>query len=99
PGFACANDKTCRLPPTNDKGERLEQVLLDPETGKKRVLFDATRLESAAKKVAGVSADEAKKLTTQRNWNFSPNKKSVILTLGDDLYLYAFDADSVTRLT
>ncbi len=98
-GFVWLDDKTFTWPRTNDQGEVQEQVVLDTDTGKKRVLFDAAKLETAAKRVAGVSAEEAKRLTTQRNWNFSPDKKSVILTIADDLYLYAFDSDSVTRLT
>jgi dipeptidyl-peptidase 4 len=98
-GFVWLDDKTFTWPRTNEKGDVVEQAVIDTETGKKRVLFDAAKLEGAAKKIAGVSAEEAKRLTTGRNWNFSPNKKSVILTIGEDLYLYAFDADSVTRLT
>jgi dipeptidyl-peptidase-4 len=98
-GFIWLDDKTFTWPRTDEKGDVVEQAVLDTETGKKRVLFDAAKLEGAAKKIAGVSPEEAKRLTTGRNWNFSPNKKSVILAIGDDLYLYAFDADSVTRLT
>ena len=98
-GFVWLDDKTFTWPRTNAQGEVVEQVVLDADSGKTRVLFDAAKLEAAAKKIPGVTADEAKRLTAQRNWNFSPNKKSVILTIGDDLYLYAFDADALTRLT
>lgn len=98
-GFTWLDDKTFTWPRTNELGEVQEQAVLDTETGKKRVLFDAAKLEAAAKKVAGVSADEAKRMTTMRGWNFSPNKKSVILTVADDLYLYAFDSDALVRLT
>ena len=98
-GFVWLDDKTYTWPRTNDAGEVVEQMVIDTTTGNKRVLFDAAKLEAAAKKVPGVTNEEAKRLTTQRNWNFSPNKKSVILTIGDDLYLYAFDADALTRLT
>src|SRR5262245_5577526 len=98
-GFVWLDDKTFTWPRTDEKGDVVEQMVIDTETGKKRALFDAAKLESAAKKIAGVTAEEAKHLTTPRNWNFSPNKKSVILTIADDLYLYAFDADALTRLT
>ena len=98
-GFVWLDDKTFTWPRTNEQGDVVEQMVIDTETGKKRVLFDAAKLESAAKKIAGVTNEEAKRLTTQKNWNFNPNKKSVILTIADDLYLYAFDSDALTRLT
>ncbi|MEO6260157.1 MAG: S9 family peptidase, partial [Thermoanaerobaculia bacterium] len=50
-------------------------------------------------KVEGVSADDAKALPLLKNWNFSPDKHSVIIPLKGDLYLYAFDSGSLTRLT
>src|SRR5438093_7473925 len=76
-GFVWLDDKTFTWPRTNEQGDVVEQMVIDTETGKKRVLFDAAKLEAAAKKIAGVTSDESKRLTTQRNWNFSPNKKSV----------------------
>src|SRR5438874_4197705 len=85
-GFVWLDDKTFTWPRANEQGEVVEQMVIDTETGKKRVLFDAAKLESAAKKIAGVTGEETKRLTTQKNWNFSPNKKSVILTIADDLY-------------
>jgi dipeptidyl-peptidase-4 len=98
-GFIWLDDKTFTWPRTNEKGEVLEQAVLDTESGKKRTLFDAAKLEAAARKIAGVTADEAKRLTQRRSYTFSPNKRTVVLTVGDDLYLYAFDSDALTRLT
>ena len=98
-GFVWLDDKTFTWPRTNEKGDILEQAVIDTETGKKRTLFDTAKLQAAARKIAGVTEDEAKRLSQQRNWNFSPNKKSVVLTVGEDLYLYTFDSDSLTRLT
>jgi len=98
-GFVWLDDKTFTWPRTNEKDEVIEQAVLDTQTGKIRTLFDAAKLQAAAMKIAGVTAEQAKRMTQQRNWNFSPNKRSVVLTVGDDLYLYTFDADSLTRLT
>ena len=98
-GFVWLDDHTFTWPRTNEKGDVIEQAVIDTETGKKRTLFDTAKLQAAARKIAGVSEDEAKKMSQQRGWNFSPNKKSVVLTVGDDLYLYTFDSDSMTRLT
>ncbi len=76
-GFVWLDDKTFTWPRTNDKGEILEQAVIDTESGKKRTLFDAAKLQAAARKIAGVTDEEAKRLSQQRNWNFSPNKRSV----------------------
>ncbi len=97
-GFVWLDDKTFAWPRT-EEGKVVEQAVIESETGNKRVLFSAAKLEAAAKKIAGVTAEEATGFTKQRNWNFSPNKKSVLLTIANDVYLYAFDSDSMTRLT
>src|SRR5436305_5127869 len=64
-GFVWLDDKTFTWPRANEQGEVVEQLVVDAETGKKRVLFDAAKLEAAAKKIAGVTDDEAKRLTVQ----------------------------------
>jgi len=97
-GFRWLDDKTFAWPRTED-GKVVEQAVVESETGNKHVLFNAAKLEAAAKKIAGVSAEEAAGFTRSRGWNFSPNKKSVLLNIGNDVYLYTFDADSMTRLT
>src|SRR5438132_1319179 len=98
-GFVWLDDKTFTWPRTDEKGDIIEQAVIDTESGKKRTLFDAAKLQATARKIAGVTEEEAKRLSQQRTWNFSPNKKSIILTVGDDLYSYTFDSDSLTRLT
>jgi dipeptidyl-peptidase 4 len=97
-GYTWLDDKTIAWPRTED-GKIVEQAVMDTESGTKRVLFDAAKLEAAARKIDGVTAEEASGLTKQRNWNFSPNKKSVLLTVGNDVYLYPLDGDTMTRLT
>src|SRR5947209_20463492 len=92
-GFHWLDDKTFAWPRTED-GKVVEQAVIETESGNKRVLFNAAKLEAAAKKIAGVSAEEASGFERSRGWNFSPNKKSVLLNIGNDVYLYAFDPDS-----
>src|SRR5882757_1601452 len=66
-GFTWLDDKTFAWPRTED-GKVVEQAVIETESGNKRVLFSAAKLEAAAKKVAGVTADEATAFTKQRNW-------------------------------
>src|SRR5919197_570098 len=58
-GFVWLDDKTFTWPRTNEKSEIVEQAVIDTETGKKRTLFDAAKLQAAARKVDGVSDEEA----------------------------------------
>src|SRR5437667_3340659 len=74
-GFVWLDDRTFTWPRTNDKGDVVEQVVIDTTTGTKRTMFDAAKLQAAARKIGGVSEDEAKRLSQQRSWNFSPNKR------------------------
>src|SRR5437762_890298 len=72
-GFIWLDDKTVTWPRTNEKNEIIEQAVLDTQTGTKRTLFDAAKLNGASRKIAGVTDEEAKRLSQQRSWNFSPN--------------------------
>jgi dipeptidyl-peptidase-4 len=97
-GFNWLDDKSFAWPRT-EEGKVVEQAVVETESGNKRTLFNPAKLEGAAKKIAGVSAEEAAGFARQRSWNFSPNKKSVLLTIGNDVYLYTFDSEAMTRLT
>jgi dipeptidyl-peptidase-4 len=97
-GFVWLDDKTVTWPRT--EGDKVvEQTVVDCDTGNRRVLFNAAKLEATAKKIPGVTADDAAALAKEKHWNFSPNKKSVLLAIANDIYLYAFDSDTMTRIT
>ena len=98
-GFVWIDDTTVTWPRTDESGTVVEQVLLDTQTGKQRSLLDPKKLEAAARKIDGVTDDEAKALPLLRTWNFSHDKRSVLISLKNDLYLYALDSGSLTRLT
>src|SRR5437763_12261435 len=66
-GFVWLDDKTFTWPRANEQGEVVEQMVIDTESGKKRVLFDAAKLESAAQTIAGVTGQEPKRQATQKN--------------------------------
>src|SRR5512141_490661 len=56
-GFVWLDDKTFTWPRTNEKSEVVEQAVLDAETGKTRTLFDAARLQAAARRIGGVTEE------------------------------------------
>ncbi len=98
PGFVWLDDKTVTWPRTDEKGDVVEQVILDAETGKRSVLFDSTKLQAAIT-AAGIDAGEAKKLALRKTWTFSPDKRSLLLDVNGDLYLYTRESNTLGRLT
>src|SRR6266566_3705264 len=72
-GFVWLDDKTFVWRRTNEQDEVVEQLVVDTETGKKRELFDAAKLE-AAMKSAGLAGEETRRPTMRRRLEFSPNK-------------------------
>jgi dipeptidyl-peptidase-4 len=49
--------------------------------------------------VPGVTADDASRLSRQRSYVFAPDHTALLVTVGDDLFHWAFDTARVTRLT
>jgi dipeptidyl-peptidase-4 len=98
-GFVWLDDKSFTWPRTNGHGDVVQQSVFDVETGKERPLFASSRLEAAVRKVSGLSDAAIKKIVSQRSWNFSPDGRSVEISLDDDLYLYRLDSEELTRLT
>ena len=98
-GFVWLDDKTFTWPRTNERNEFVEQLVFDTQTGTKRPLFDAAKLQATMRKMGGIVEEETRGTPQPRRWNFSPNKKTLVLTIGDDLYLYALDSEAFTRLT
>jgi dipeptidyl-peptidase-4 len=98
-GFFWLDDKSFTWPHTNEKGEIVEQLVYDAATGTTRPLFDARKLEAAVKTVPGMTPEAAPRVAKARSWNFSPDRRAVLLTLATDLYLFDLDKASLTRLT
>ena len=98
-GFVWIDDTTVTWPRTDESGTVIEQALLDTQTSKQRSFLDPAKLQAAAGKIEGVSADEAKAFPLLRAWNFSPDKRSAILSIKNDLYVYGIDSGTLTRLT
>lgn len=98
-GFVWLDDKSFTWPRTDSSGSVVEQLVYDTESGKTHLLFDNAKLEAALSRVANLSADEAKRIPKTRSWTFSPDKKSALLTLADDLYTYNFASGMLVRLT
>ena len=98
-GFVWLDDHTLFWPRTDENGEVVEQIVTDTETGKRRPLFDAAKLQALLRQMPGVSEEQVKKIPLQKDWTFSPDKKSALLTVAGDLFLFTFDNGALLRLS
>ncbi len=81
------------------EGARIQIVRVDAATGTETPLFDQSRLAAALGKVAGVSADDAARLSRQRTYVMNPGRTALLVSSGNDLFYWPFDSESVARLT
>jgi dipeptidyl-peptidase-4 len=98
-GFFWLDDSSFTWPHTNEKGQVVEHLVYDAATGATRPLFDAVKLQAAVKAVPGMSAELAARVGKAKSWNFSPDRRVVLLTLATDLYSYDLQKSVLTRLT
>jgi dipeptidyl-peptidase-4 len=77
----------------------VDHIRVNAVTGLEAPLFDAARLATALRAVPGMTPDEAGRLSRQRTYVFAPGRTALLVTVGDDLFHWAFDAGRLTRLT
>lgn len=100
-GYTWVNDKEylrvkdSRTP----QGSRAEIVRVDVVTGTETPLLDQARLVSALAAVPGMSPEEAVRLSRQRSYVMNPARTALIVSSGNDLFLWTLDAERVVRLT
>ena len=70
----------------------------DYKTGNSTLFYDATKLETALT-VAGLKADDAKKLAGQTGFDFNETQTATLLNSNNDLYFYDFANGTAKRLT
>ena len=75
-----------------------EWLKVDAGSGRTAPLFDIAQMTSALSAVPGVIRDEASDVARGNDITFNPQWTAALVTLGDDLYVYAFSGSAV-RLT
>ncbi|HJQ38131.1 MAG TPA: S9 family peptidase [Thermoanaerobaculia bacterium] len=91
-GFDWVDETTFVWPKTNEAGDLVEWRVFDVATGKQRALFDKAKLQKAFEG-AGVAVEIGDELT------FDAKKSAIVLDVADDLYVYDFAKNNVTRIT
>ena len=77
----------------------VEWLRIDAATGNATPLFDAGRMENALAGVAGVTRAQAAEAARTSDLEFNNANNAVLVTIGDDLYTYAFATNQAARLT
>ncbi|MGZ4808504.1 MAG: S9 family peptidase [Thermoanaerobaculia bacterium] len=97
--FDWIDDDHFLWPQRNGAGEVVADVLVDARTGSEVAMFDGADLEAQARKIEGVSGEDAKKLARPASPELDPKHNAMLLTIGGDLYIYSIAGKTLTRLT
>lgn len=80
-------------------GRGTEWDRIDAASGRSAPLFDADRMESAIASLPGVTREEARLLARAPDLTFNPARTAVLVEIADDLYVYDFTRNTITRVT
>src|SRR5687767_15069691 len=78
-------------------GSGLSWIVVDAASGAERPLFDASRMEAALSRIAGVSAADARRAAGSRALTFNNAYSAALASIGSDLYAYSFADDRAVR--
>jgi dipeptidyl-peptidase-4 len=83
-----------------DKQTKMSDIMkVNALTGESTMFFDASRMQAALGKLAGISADEANRLAHRASYQLNADQTAVLLNVNDDLVFYQLGSDSAVRLT
>jgi dipeptidyl-peptidase-4 len=84
---------------TDPTSRLTEHFVIDADTGATRRLFDPAALEAALARVAGVTADKARRLAHEKKYVLDKDARLLVLEAGGDLHLFDLAGARLTRLT
>lgn len=80
-------------------GGGVDWLKVDAATGSSEPLFDAPKMRAAFAALPGVRAEDAQDIPNRRALEMNASFSAVLVSLGNDLYYYPFNADRAFRLT
>ncbi len=98
-GLTWIDDGHYLWPKTDPKTRLTETLRVEALTGKAEAFYDAGRLASELVRVAGVKDDEARRLARQRSYVMDTRRTALLVTAGDDLFLFDIAKGALRRLT
>jgi dipeptidyl-peptidase-4 len=97
-GLTWLDDSRAVWPKRVDE-DTADWLVLDVERGTTSPFHEASSLETALAALPGLSPGQARKLSRPRSFVFGPDKRTAVLTVAGDLFLYTFATGRLTRLT
>ena len=76
---------------------RLQKV--NAATGEAVPFFDAAKMQAAFAALPGITAENARQLSTRSNYNLNPAQTAALINWSNDLFYYEFGSDRAIRLT
>jgi len=80
-------------------GQGVEWLKVDAASGRSSPLFDVDRMESAIAALPNAGRPEARQLARGSDLDLNPGGTAALLSVADDLYLFDFRTNALTRLT
>jgi dipeptidyl-peptidase 4 len=99
PALVWLDDAHFLWPRTDAQTRLTDQLRVDAVTGAAEPLFDAGALESALRRVAGVTEDEARRLAHLGSYVMNARRTALLVAADDDLFLFDFGPKTLVRLT
>ena len=97
--FVWIDDDHFFWPRRNAAGDVVAELLVDARSGREIAMFDADDLQAQVRKIAGVSEDDAKRLSRPASPAFNPKNNALLVTVAGDLYIYSIPDRKLTGLT
>ncbi len=97
--FVWIDDVHFLWPRRNAAGDVVADVLVDARTGREVAMFDSDDLQAQARKIQGVSEEDAKQLSRQESPEIHAKSGALLVTIAGDLYTYSINDKKLTRLT
>src|SRR5215510_12031356 len=84
---------------TEAKTQATEWLKVDARNGEASPFIDADRMQTALKRLPGMSDEDTRRLARLPNYVMDPARTAVLIDHASDLVLYRVDSDHVVRLT
>jgi dipeptidyl-peptidase-4 len=98
-GLTWLDDDHYVWPRTDSKTHATDWLKVDAASGRSEPLVGTAAFEAALAKLPGVSGEEARRLSHERGLVWDAKRRTLLLAIAGDLYLYASGAASLVRLT
>ena len=89
--YLLANDASKKTVP------RLQKV--NARTGEATAFFDSAKMERAFTQLGGITAQDAKQLSSRGSYDFNSNETAVLINFANDLFYYELGSNKAVRVT